>query len=348
MDRILGKKVLVPCGYSGLNNPAYASYFSALPDLLRKVDHLVYHATDYRDVAFGRTNGLDRSSMIPNGADSEEFSVVKDAGFRARHGIPEDAIALLTVGTVTGLKGHAEVLDAFERASFSGRTAVLFLNGNEPEWNGEQATLLRTVRGLARQYGWRYALKYATKKILWRCGLRVGNAGSVKEKAVALNRRCDGSKRVIACELPRAELVQAYRNADLFVFASNVEYSPLVLFEACAAGLPFVSAPVGNSAEIAEWTGGGEICPAEKDGQGYTRVSPDVLARRIESLVADKDRRLEMGRHGKAASLERFNWNALSREYEGLFVGLVTGSMPVPGRCDNWPARKPDEVEIPF
>jgi Nucleoside-diphosphate-sugar epimerases len=43
--------------------------------------------------------------------------------------------------------------------------------------------------------------------------------------------------------LPRPSLVQAFMAADLFVFASNVEYSPLVLFESAASCsmIPFTS-----------------------------------------------------------------------------------------------------------
>src|SRR5207302_2380480 len=85
-------------------------------------------------------------------------------------------------------------------------------------------------------------------------------------------------KRVFYMDLPRSELVQAFMAADLFVFASNIEYSPLVLFESAAAGTPFLSAPVGNAEEIARWTGGGLICPAKIDARGYTRVDPRVLA----------------------------------------------------------------------
>ncbi len=63
--------------------------------------------------------------------------------------------------------------------------------------------------------------------------------------------RRDPLKTVLQTELPRSEVVELFFAADLFIFASKVEYSPLVLFEACAAGLPFVSVPVGNAAEIA-------------------------------------------------------------------------------------------------
>jgi glycosyltransferase involved in cell wall biosynthesis len=127
----------------------------------------------------------------------------------------------------------------------------------------------------------------------------------------------------IVTDLPRAELVQAYLNSDLFVFASHVEYSPLVLYEAAAAGLPFLTVPVGNSAEIAEWTGGGVVCPAPKDERGYTKVDPAVLAENITSLAADPARLAALGQAGHRAWSERFTWDKIVDRYEAMFADLV-------------------------
>jgi len=98
------------------------------------------------------------------------------------------------------------------------------------------------------------------------------------------------------------------------------------LFEACAAGLPFLSVPAGNAAEIATWTGGGEICEAPVDERGYTRVSPEVLRRRIEELAGDADKLARLGQDGLAASRERYNWDAIARTYYNLFERLVAAS----------------------
>ena len=323
MDKILGKKVLVPCGYSGLYDPAYSRYFASLPKILGRFDHLIYHAASYRDVEYGRAHSLVHSSLIPNGAECTEFFIARDLEFRLRHNISDDAVVLLTVGTMTGAKGHAESLDAFERATFPGRSAVLILNGNEPRANAPSFAALRLLYGILRTYDWRHTWKQAVKKILWKCGVRVGKARTIRELAVRLGKRPGRNKRVIVCDLPREELIQAFLNADLFVFASNVEYSPLVLFEASAAGLPFLSVPVGNAAEIAAWTGAGAICPASIDARGYTRVSPDELARNMEALIANPEKRVEMGRCGRRAFQERYNWDAISKEYEALFMRLV-------------------------
>jgi glycosyltransferase involved in cell wall biosynthesis len=148
--------------------------------------------------------------------------------------------------------------------------------------------------------------------------LGVVRAKTIEQIVSDINR--EKGKKVVLVDLPRPELVQAYLQADLFVFASNIEYSPLVLFEAAAAGLPFLTVPVGNASEIVEWTGGGEICAAPLDTHSYIRVNPKELAKHIESLAKDDERRIEMGKRGKDAARSRFNWAYLANEYESLFA----------------------------
>jgi L-malate glycosyltransferase len=52
------------------------------------------------------------------------------------------------------------------------------------------------------------------------------------------------------------ETVAAYQAADLFLFPSDIERSPVVLFEAMASRTPFLTTAVGNAEEIFGWSGG--------------------------------------------------------------------------------------------
>lgn len=345
MKSISARKVLVPCGYSGLFEPAYEEYFSLLPTILHQMAAVVYHAESYRDVEFGRVSGVKHGVVIPNGADLEEFSVPREHDFRSELSIPDSALLFLTVGTLTGLKGHLELAQAFSQADFGGRDAVLILNGNTPEHQGRRVGSLVQLFNLIKVYGVRYAVRHGTKMFLRLLGIRVGNISSIQDWVLRINQEKLSKKRAIVADLPRHQLVQAYLNSDLFVFASNVEYSPLVLFEACAAQLPFLSVSVGNSVEIATWTGGGEICPAETDGRGYTKVSPNELARRMEALASDSDRRSELGRRGRLAIQERFNWNNLAREYEALFMRVVNAPPPAFAHGNEQLVRQANENE---
>lgn len=132
-------------------------------------------------------------------------------------------------------------------------------------------------------------------------------------------------KMIVKAELPRAEVVELFFAADLFVFGSKVEYSPLVLYEACAAGLPFLSVPAGNSEEIARWTGGGEICPAEKDARGYIKVDPVVLAAHMDRLIEDEPRRQALSAAGRAAWQQRYTWSVISEQYLAILADDLGG-----------------------
>ena len=325
IDAMQARKVLVPCGYSGLLRPAYQDYFKALPEVLKRMDTIIYHADSYRDANLARELGLTNSVFIPNAADGEEFEINRDISFRARIGAKEKDFVVLTVGTITGMKGHLELAQAFAQIALQDpqRRAILLLNGNHPENLGSRSGVIRNLFGLIKEYGPVYSIKHLLKKMLRRCGLRVGSAASVNDWAERANKLTDGKNQVFVVDLPRTELIQAYLNADLFVFASNVEYSPLVLFEACAAGLPFLTAPVGNAAEIVNWTGGGELCPANLDEMGYTRVDPDVLATHIEALAENPMRLQQLGRQGLEASRNRYNWATIAGEYEKALLRLM-------------------------
>lgn len=318
LDRLHRPTVFVPCGFSALYEPTYRAYFDEMPAVLRAFDHLIFYASDYRDIDFARAHGMSDLTVLSNGASEREFSVSADPGFRSRHGIAEDALVILTVGTFTGdQKGHWELAQAFHQATFADRPAVLILNGNVVPDSGSKRVELRSLVRFGRRWA-----RNIWSKCRW-SGLRPRvSRGSIASLVSSINRSAP-AKRAMIVDLPRTELVQAYLNSDLFVFASNIEYSPLVLFEAAAAGLPFLTVPVGNSSEIASWTGGGVVCPAPRDERGYTRVEPVVLADHISRLAMDPMLLGSLGREGRRNWRQRFTWDVVSQQYEALFERLI-------------------------
>jgi glycosyltransferase involved in cell wall biosynthesis len=330
-------KVFVPCGFSGLYDPAYDRYFRDMPQILTMFDRLVFYASDYRDINFAKDHGLSKITVLSNAASEKEFNVPSDLAFRSRHGIPDNAFLVLTVGTFTGgLKGHRELAEAFEMASFQGREAVLILNGNvmstaaAPAGEAPAPTMRWRIRRIA-EGAWR-RLRAAVRRFRRGTMQPAPRSASIAEIVARINRSRTGRQARIE-DLPRPELVQAYLNSDLFVFASNIEYSPLVLFEAAAAGLPFLTVPVGNAAEIASWTGGGVVCPAPVDDLGYTRVEPAVLADHISRLVADPAWLERLGRDGRRNWAERFTWAEVAGRYEALFAALIAETQVTSARA---------------
>ncbi|MDB4875820.1 MAG: hypothetical protein JWM41_2266 [Gemmatimonadetes bacterium] len=283
LDRLPYAKIFAPCGFSALHDPSHAPYFRALPQTLSKYDRLIFHSDEYQDAGFARKHGLTNRRIIPNGCGADEFGGGGGALFRERYGIAKESPLLLSVGTHTGLKGHALVIDAFVRARIG--PATLVIAGNALSSGGCAAACRRSAS--------------------------VAQVFSL------------GRKRVLVLDLSRAEIVAAYHAADLFVLGSAVECSPLVLFEAMASRTPFITTAAGNAAEIAGWGNSGILVPSRRTPDGAVRAEPADFARSIESLWRDETARRRMADDGRAAWRSRFTWETIAVEYEELYEEAV-------------------------
>ena len=312
------KKVLIPCGFSALYNPAYADYFTQMPDVMQRYDHLIFHADHYRDTDFARQHGFTHWSIIPNGALQAEFKD-PDLTFRERYNIPTDVLLLLTIGTHTGIKGHRLTLDAFRRLET--RQAVLVIIGNVTEPASLWQHALRPVLGAIKRGNTRHAIEIIRQT--WHGGLGAGCLPDCRMQAAEINYQLTPGKRVLLLDLPRPDVVAAYYAADLFIFGSNIEYSPLVLFETLAAKTPFLSLDCGNAAEIAAWTGGGRIATTLRLPNGFVNADPAVFAHEIDNLLNHPDERILLASRGYTASHEHFTWEKLVIEYENLYQSLL-------------------------
>jgi glycosyltransferase involved in cell wall biosynthesis len=284
LEQIPGRKVFVPTGFSGLYLPQFRDYFVTMKSWLHQYDMNVFLSGDYRDINFARDCGVQNAVVIPNGASELEFSAPSPIDIRGKLGISPDAFMILHVGSHTGLKGHGEALRLFAGAQIA--NAVLVIAANDvPGGCGPSCRL---------------------KAALYNAWFRLTAVG----------------KRVIVTPLPREETVAAYQAADLFLFPSNVECSPLVLFESMASHTPFISTDVGNAAEIAGWSGGGLIMPTRKDRKGYSHAEISRSRTMIEELRQDAGKRESLAGSGFAAWQERFNWGKIAGEYEALYRNL--------------------------
>jgi glycosyltransferase involved in cell wall biosynthesis len=279
------RKVLVPCGYSMLRVPRYRDYYARLPTLLRGYDRLVHLSDVYRDAEFAREHALSHAVVIPNGCGADEFDPVPTIDIRRRLGIAPGAFLVFHVGSHTALKGHGDCLRIFRGARL--RDAHLLLVGNDvPGGCG----------GRCRARAWLATCSPAD-------GLR--------------------RSRITVADLDREAIVAAHHAADLFLFPSNVECSPLVLFEAAATRTPFLATDVGNVAEIARWTGGGEVLPTMFETSGLAHVDVAAGAARLRELWRDRAGRERMGAAAHAAWRARFTWEKIVADYERLFFELM-------------------------
>lgn len=325
LDKVKAKKVLVPCGFSGLYLEQYKAYFNLMPKVLSQFDQLVFHSQNYRDYEFAKEKSSVLMQMIPNAADNNEFAIQKN-GFRDKYQIATDDFVLLTVGSLNGSKGHLEVAESFALLD-SEKSLVLILNGNHPrgQISLNKSTIFRDLRNELNFIMFKKIARMIIKISKDFLGIERSYFSKLKRLVKEINSGKYGeNKRVILTDLDRADLISCYFESNLFVFASNIEYSPLVLFEACAAGLPFITVEVGNAVEIVKWTKGGVICPSELSDNGNTVTNPKVLAERVGELISNQPLLLFLGRNGRRSWQQSFNWDIVAKEYEQIFYRLCS------------------------
>jgi len=293
LDRIHYKKLHIPCGYSGLYLRRYKAYYSNMETCLRKFDHLIYNSTDYRDVNFARDRKIPNINVIPAGASELEFLNSDKNRIREQLGIGKDDFIYLSVGAPAFNKGHKEILQAYLLLDVP-FVSTLVLNGN-------YETKSAATPG--------NAIKEMGRRILGRSPFNIMRLA---------RRNKDPKKKIIFTNLKREELIPLFFNADLFLFASHVEYSPLVIFECLAAGLPFLSIPVGNVDEIINWSGGGVLCAGRQSKEGFSSVDPLAFSGEMQKLSLDQNKRNELSVNGRQAWLDNFTWKVIADRIEQL------------------------------
>jgi L-malate glycosyltransferase len=287
LDKIKAAKVIVPCGYSGLYDPEYEQYFKDLPKYLRKFDASVYLSEDYRDINFARQHKLKNIQVIANGADENEFATLPSATEKRRiknkYGVK--GLMLMMIGNYTGEKGHAELLAVLKRLPIPRVTLV---------------SAGTTTPG-------------------------IGSYDMFKEQAERINRsrKFPGKKVVMIDGTKRKKVLELLKCADIFTLLSNVEASPLVLYEANAAGVPFVATACGNSAEIAKWTGGGVIVKTHSMPNGRVKADLKNSLLTITKLAYNFPYRRSLGRRGRKTWQEKYTWHHLTNQYLELYEACI-------------------------
>jgi glycosyltransferase involved in cell wall biosynthesis len=316
LKQIKAKKVFVPTGFSGLYLPAYRSYFEQMKSWMRDYDMNVFLSCDYRDIEFGRQNGVSEMIVIPNGAAAEEFLSDNDIDMRQKLGIQPHQFLILHVGSHTGVKGHDEVISIFKKASLPGSVLLIVGNFLPASFMSES---LAWVKNKAK-----HLLTKVTgnpKKFPLHCPYLCREIEAEFNRA---SKRQQDGRKILVRSLSRAETIAAYRQADLFLFPSNIECSPIVLFECMASRLPFLATEAGNTREIIAWSHGGLCLPTIKEANGYCQAEIAESAALLAKVYADASQRRQMAEAGFNAWQEKFTWEQISIAYERLYESLRT------------------------
>jgi glycosyltransferase involved in cell wall biosynthesis len=113
----------------------------------------------------------------------------------------------------------------------------------------------------------------------------------------------------------RAELWSLYKGALFFAMPSRMpEGLGLVFLESMACGRPVIATRSGATPEIVIDSDNGFLVDADQ---------VEGLATAMRAMLGDENRRLAMGRRGRAMVRERFTWRAVALRYLEAYATVV-------------------------
>jgi glycosyltransferase involved in cell wall biosynthesis len=281
LSKFTFKKIFVPTGFSALFDVRYANYYKEMATWLGQMDMNVFLSETYRDFRFAKEQGIQKIVVIPNGAAEEEFEPTLRIDIRTRLDIPANHRIVLHVGSFIWTKGQIDAMDIFLQSSLKDATLLMIGNG-APDFGRQLLT-----RPLL-------CLQYEMSSMI-------------------------GEKLVKFVSLTRAETLAAYHAADLFLFPSKIECSPIVLFEAMASKTPFLATDVGNAREIAERSQAGWVLPTNFSADRWSHADIHRSVDLLNRIMSDPQILTKAAEAGHRSWKQNFTWRKVALQYEELY-----------------------------
>jgi glycosyltransferase involved in cell wall biosynthesis len=119
-------------------------------------------------------------------------------------------------------------------------------------------------------------------------------------------------------DIPRQDVVSAFKNSDVFLFTSRKEVAPLVILEAQAAGLPWVSMNVGD---VSSKLGGIIIDASNKDMKGYKIIDFFVMKAYMDSIaeILNNDDLRGGLKIAAKENILKYDWSNICPLYDEVF-----------------------------
>lgn len=317
LKQIKAVKIFVPTGFSELHNSRFKMYYDSMKTWMKEYDMNVFLSNDYQDINFARENGIEKTILIPNGASEDEFTENLSINIRKNLNIPENHFLILHVGSHTGLKGHHEAIKIFKKANI--KNATFLIVGNSTNSNSS----IRNILMFILKYFANILSIFSDKRHFPACSFTCNLHSKLFKFSYS---SVFQNKSLLVKDLTRIETIAAYMTADLFLFPSNIECSPLVLFESMASKTPFLTTDVGNAKEIISWCKSGTLLPTIQLKKGSSIADIKSSSIILENIYFDNLTREEMKKNGFKAWEERYTWEKISKSYEILYQALIKKS----------------------
>lgn len=112
----------------------------------------------------------------------------------------------------------------------------------------------------------------------------------------------------------RAQLVEHYRQADIFVTATTWEGMPNTVLEGMACGLPVVSTRASGLEELVQEGTNGYLVDIN---------DPQALADRLAILINNRYERLRMGKESRKVAEQEFAWEYIAEQYVEIYKRIL-------------------------
>jgi glycogen synthase len=239
----------------------------------------------------------ERIRVIPNGIDLDQYRPTPDRGVLTKYGVDPETPYVLFVGRITRQKGIIHLVHAIRHVR-PGVQVVLCAGAPDTEEIG---------REMAEQV--EQARRQTANPIVW-----------------------------IDRMVPKEDVIPLYTQAALFVCPSVYEPFGMINLEAMACGTPVVASAVGGIKEVVVPGETGLLVPFEaRGGADFEPRDPDSFARDLASavngLLADPERRGQMGRRSRERVERLFSWASVARRTLDFYADLVrtrAGRVPAP------------------
>lgn len=221
-------------------------------------------------------NGWSRLEFYPKKTESIAWTQAMQKGLEGTESARTEPFLVLYVGRLAPKKGVPVLLDALERLLAS------------PDLLPAAGVRLALVGGSISDYG----------------------------SLAVLPRLVDGSLQgLVRLEdaLPRKELAELLRSADLFVLPSLSAERPKALLQAMASGLPVIASRVHGISELVHDGENGLLVPPG---------NPVALAAAIGELLRDSYRRALFG-HQAVLTAEKYEWGNVARMCTEAFEQIL-------------------------
>jgi len=132
-------------------------------------------------------------------------------------------------------------------------------------------------------------------------------------------RKCRNSNVLFLRDLPRENIIAAYKSSDIFLMTSLKEVAPLVILESMAAKLSWISMDIGN---IKELCGGRIINNSNIDQKEYKIIDKNTInsyITYINEFLNNEKLKTIYGKNGRKLVEKKYNWDKIVLLYNEVF-----------------------------